>query len=1031
MEPNLASAEGSQRTGQTAVAGVAALLMRYTDRTALTIGLRSDDGGPEVPVALELAGELSFAEVVGQVQTALANAGAPPRTNGAELDALVETKSATGEPRVLVRTNGSMHEPDASDPIHGHLRTLLAAATATPHAEITALPMLTEREREQLLTDWNQTRADFPQACLHELIAAQAARTPDAIAIRYDDEELTYAELDARANQLAHHLKGLGVGPEVLVGICVDRSPRMVVGLLGIHKAGGGYVPIDPAYPVDRQAFMLESSQAPVVITEQHLRDSVPAGDAKLVCIDSEWDTIARQASSAPQTASNPRQLAYVIYTSGSTGKPKGVQIEHRALINFLTTMQQTPGLKPDDVLVAVTTLSFDIAGLELYLPLITGAQVVICPATTTSDPRGLGMLLERSGATIMQATPTTWRMLVDAGWTPVGGHLKGLCGGEPLPVSLADSLLGVGVELWNMYGPTETTIWSTCCQIETHGKTLTIGRPIANTTIYVLDPKMAPVPVGVAGELWIGGDGLARGYRGRDDLTAERFVPDPFDDAPGARIYRTGDLVRYRPDGDIEFLGRIDNQVKVRGFRIELGEIETVLANHEAVGSAVVVARGEGAEAELAAYVITRGIPVSSGSLRRYLTSKLPAYMVPSTVTALAEFPLTPNGKIDRKALPEPSRERAEERELVAPRTDLERRLTTIWERELGISPIGVTDDFFDLGVTSLMAATLFAAIEHELGNALPLGAIFQASTIEALANLLGASDANSSRWTSLVPIQPTGTKPPIFCIHGGAGTILHLAPLARKLGPDQPFYGLQSRGLYGGTAPIHTVQDMATHYLKEMREVWPSGPWYLAGYCFGSLVAFELAHRLQALGEDVRMVAVFNGPSPTWIKQWGWYGNQPSIRAKLAAEAKEREATADAPPPPPPRQSFGRRLTKAVRDPKRFVTGAKWYLREPRMRIGLALGRPVPEEMRELYFFGLHARAEHAYDPAPYRGEMIIFYGMGLYEDPSLGWEGLADSLEIVGVPGNHANNRHAMMEPAVDYTAERLEAYLERVA
>ena len=335
----------------------------------------------------------------------------------------------------------------------------------------------------------------------------------------------------------------------------------------------------------------------------------------------------------------------------------------------------------------------------------------------------------------------------------------------------------------------------------------------------------MNPVPVGVAGELWIGGDGVARGYRGRPDLTDERFIADPFAASAGARMYRTGDLARYRDDGNLEYLGRIDHQVKVRGFRIELGEIETVLASHVAVASAVVMARGSEGEAELAAYVILRGVPISANTLRQFLGQKLPGYMVPSTVTALESFPLTPNGKIDRKALPEPSRERSAELELVAPRTPLEKQLAGIWERELGISPIGVTDNFFDLGVTSIVAASLFAAIEHALGDDLPLGGIFRAPTIEALARLLESGESKS-RWTSLVPIQPAGSQPPIFCVHGGGGTILHLAPLARALGEDQPFYGLQSRGLYGGVVPPSSVEDMATHYMSEMRQVHPGGP-------------------------------------------------------------------------------------------------------------------------------------------------------------------------------------------------------------
>ena len=540
----------------------------------------------------------------------------------------------------------------------------------------------------------------------------------------------------------------------------------------------------------------------------------------------------------------------------------------------------------------------------------------------------------------------------------------------------------------------------------------------------------MQPVPVGVAGELCIGGDGLARGYRGRPDLTEERFVPDPFDGHAGARIYRTGDLARYRADGAVEFLGRIDHQVKVRGFRIELGEIETVLARHPGIVEAVVVARGSDAEAELAAYVTARDEAAPAHELRAYLSETLPAYMVPATVTTLEAFPLTPNGKVDRKALPEPVRERSSEHELIAPRTDMERRLVSTWERELDIHPIGVTDNFFDLGVSSIVAATLFAAIERDLGDSLPLGAIFRAPTIEALAKLIEAG-ADSSRWTSLVPIQPLGSRPPIFCVHGGAGTILHLHRLARRLGAEQPFYGLQSSGLYGGSAPIKTVQEMASHYISEMRQVHPGGPWLLAGYCFGSNVAFEIAQQLVAAGENIQLLAMFNGPSSLWVKTWGYYGNQPNWRAKHSLEpmpskevrrARRRKRRLQAP------FKMIARVPRAIIQPRRIVNSFWWHTRKPRTQLLLWLGRPVPERDREEFFFDLHSDAEQSYVPTPYAGELLVFYGEGLYEDSTLGWESLGTVISHA-VPGEHDNNRQVMQEPAVGFVAERLQEYLER--
>jgi amino acid adenylation domain-containing protein len=470
---------------------------------------------------------------------------------------------------------------------------------------MTSAPLLSAAEREQIVVEWNDTARLYPETGLAELVGAQVAETPDSPAVCFGGAVLTYAELDRRAGRLAGHLVALGVRPGVLVGVYLKRSADLVVALLAVARAGGAYVPLDPDFPAPRIAFMLADCGPPVIVTESALLVSLPPHDAAVVCLDGGWE----DGPTAPiPSAAGPDDLAYVIYTSGSTGRPKGVEIPTRALVNFLTAMAERPGLRPGDVLVAVTTLSFDIAGLELWLPLVTGAQVAIAPTEAAADPRRLMALLDEAGATVMQATPATWRMLVEAGWSGRGG-LRMLCGGEALPVALADQLLDRGDELWNLYGPTETTIWSTALRVTTRGQPLSIGRPIANTQLYILDPRGEPVSVGVAGELHIGGAGLARGYRNRPELTAERFVPHPFPPTPGARVYKTGDLARWRPDGTVDFLGRLDDQVKVRGFRIESGEVEAALEAHPAVGSAVVVAREEApGDSRLVAYVVPAG---------------------------------------------------------------------------------------------------------------------------------------------------------------------------------------------------------------------------------------------------------------------------------------------------------------------------------------------------------------------------------------------------------------------------------------
>lgn len=476
-----------------------------------------------------------------------------------------------------------------------HLQTVLEELVVDPERKLSEISVIGSEEKQQLLFDWNQTRTEYEKdVCVHQLIERQATLRPTAVAATFQDRQLSYSDLNARANQVARYLHSLGVGPESLVGLCTERSLEMLVGVLGILKAGGAYVPLDPTFPSERLAFMIEDSELTVLLTQESLLGELPSTRAKIVVLDAEWDRIRQNSSENFADAVSADNLAYVIYTSGSTGKSKGVEVRHRALTNFLFSVQKEPGLGPDDVLLAVTTLSFDIAGLEIYLPLISGARVVIVDSEVAADGMQLKQRIADYAATVMQATPATWQMLITAGWEGQPG-LKVLCGGEALSRELANELLARGVTLWNMYGPTETTIWSTTCRIKAVGDSpITIGRPMANTQVYLLDEYQRPVAIGVAGELHIGGDGLARGYLNRPQLTAEKFIPNPFSDDPDARLYKTGDLARYLANGEIECLGRIDYQVKIRGFRIELGEIESVLRQHAGVRESVVVAREE-----------------------------------------------------------------------------------------------------------------------------------------------------------------------------------------------------------------------------------------------------------------------------------------------------------------------------------------------------------------------------------------------------------------------------------------------------
>jgi amino acid adenylation domain-containing protein len=614
----------------------------------------------------------------------------------------------------------------------GHWHTLLDGIVADPSCRASDLPLLTEDESRELAV-WNATDADYPRrSCVHELIAAQASRAPDAVAAGFGDELLAYGDLEQRANRVAHRLVASRASGTV-VAICAERSLDMLVGMLGILKAGAAYLPLDPHHPHDRLAFVLEDSGASVLLTQRALLPSLPPHRAEVICLD---DSFVGQPSTAPAVPVTADDLAYVLYTSGSTGRPKGVCVHHRAVVNLLTSMARLPGMSAADTIVAITTYAFDIAAVELWLPLITGARTVIASQEVASDGRRLAALIARSSATVMQATPATWQMLLDSGWSG-GPELVALCGGEALPPRLADALLDRTAALWNMYGPTETTVWSTVAPVQ-RGAGITIGRPIANTTAHIVDRRLHPVPAGVTGELLIGGDGVARGYLNRPELTAERFVADPFSADPGARLYRTGDLARHRPDGSIEYFGRVDDQVKIRGHRVECGDVEAVLGDHPAVAEAVVVAREDegGHEQRLVAYIVPIGGGAPGlGELRAHLGRRLPDYMVPSAFMTLQAFPLTPNGKVDRRALPAPEEGRlGAEAAYVAPRTDVEATLAAIWAQLLHVEQVGMEDNFFELGGDSMVAIRVIARA-NQAGLQLSPAQLFEHQTVAGLA--------------------------------------------------------------------------------------------------------------------------------------------------------------------------------------------------------------------------------------------------------------------------------------------------------
>ncbi|MCH7625550.1 MAG: amino acid adenylation domain-containing protein, partial [Chloroflexi bacterium] len=575
-------------------------------------------------------------------------------SRGTPFDLTLSVAETEGRLTTSVTYNTDLFDSLTIDRMLDQYRVLLQGIAAEPTLRISRLPLLTKEERRKIVEEWNDTRVDYPsEALVHRLFEAQVESNPDAAAVEFAEARMTYRELDRRANKLAHHLRKLGVRSEVLVGVNLERSLDMVVAMLGILKAGGAYLPLDPAYPAERLEFMLRDANVRFVLTHSNLCEALPDTVDHVVCVDVDSRDIGNESDANPSSMVGAENLAYVIYTSGSTGRPKGVQVTHRALANCLKFFAEEPGISKTDTLLAVTTLSFDIATLELLLPLTVGARVVIVGREEASDGAGLADRLATSHATIMQATPATWRLLLQAGWRG-DSSLKVLCGGDALPRDLADGLLATGAMVWNLYGPTETTIWSAIQRVEPGEGPVPIGRPIANTRMHILDANLQPVPVGVSGHIYIGGHGLARGYLGWPELTDERFISDPLGADSASRLYMTGDLGKYLADGSIQYLGRTDNQVKLRGFRIELGEIESVLGQNASVGEAVVCVREYGSEDHrLVAYVVPAdGSAFSESELRDHLRRKLPDYMVPADFVLLDALPLTPNGKVDRKAL-------------------------------------------------------------------------------------------------------------------------------------------------------------------------------------------------------------------------------------------------------------------------------------------------------------------------------------------------------------------------------------------
>ncbi len=916
----------------------------------------------------------------------------------------------------------------------GHLRMVLEAVTSAPDRPLSTISLLTPPERLQLLVEWNSTSAGYPlDASIAQLFEQQVARTPTTPALLFDHNRfLSYDDLNRRANQLAHLLQERGVRPGTFIGVCLERSPEAVVSYLAILKIGAAFVPLDPDFPPERLAYMLSDARPDLVLTLLRHVPVLSAGQ-DFLCLDRDAVQIDQQsvANMSPVAA----DLLYLIYTSGSTGRPKGVLGRQRAMISRLYWTWQSFPYVPGEICCLKTSLNFVDSIAELFAPLLRGIPAAICTDEQLHDPAQLVALLAHYKVTQWILVPSLLEALLDAvpDLAQQLPHLRlWVSSGEALPLALARRFhrLMPRARLLNLYGMSEAgpdvTVYETA-NLRDHDLTVPIGRPLANVVTYIVDPHGNPLPIGVMGELLVGGVGLAQGYHNQPQLTADRFIPDPF--STGDVLYRTGDLARYRQDGVIEYLGRRDHQVKVRGHRIELGEIEETLLRHPHVRSAAVIAPGEDADRRLLAFVSTDVARllqprITAAELRRFLQALLPNFMLP-TITILDALPLAPNGKVDRRALAALTTSESGPLDAYsAPQTAAERQLAAIWAGILGRPQIGRHDNFFELGGHSLLALRLMAQIQAEMGQNLPLIALFRAPTVAELAQYL-TQDSSPGDWSSLEPLQPLGDRPPFFCVHGVTGDILWFTDLAALLAPyGQPFYGLQARGLDGRQPPFDTLEAMAAYYLEAIQALQSQGPYYLGGASFGGMVAYEMAQQLRSRGLRVARLVMFDytpgdsRPQPLWQPRIAlrflqnlphWFFDMTTLSpAQITARARRKVRLG---------------YQAAVRD----IAGSNGE-NTPAAGDILDYASQLPEERQRL--IETHLRAIRHYTPQPYPGRITYFRAQSrplLRPDhPESGWRELAlAGLDTIIIPGSHEG---IFKHPHVRRLAEHLAAQLQ---
>lgn len=774
--------------------------------------------------------------------------------------------NASGSEQKLVLEwsyNTQLFEAETIRSIHEQFEQLLAYIIASPTVRLGDIPVGRSQPVHQPDMPWNNTQVDFPaEKSLHVLFSETARAFPDNTAVRFGNSTLTYRALNEKASQFAYLLIEQGVKPGQRIGMAVERSLELMVTMLAILKTGAAYVPLDPLHPTDRLAFILDDSDCQVLIVSRSQQGRFTSPQRELV-IETIWPTLANYPTADPPVPSSGDDLMYVLYTSGTTGRPKGVQTRQKGVVNVLLSVQKKPGLLPTDKTIALATVTFDLATVEIYTPLLAGAELILVDNATSRNGEQLADLVTTQGVTFIQATPATLRMLWEAGWRGSKKLVVISCA-EALPMDLARKLMETCRSLWNFYGPTETTIYATGIQILPTDEFITIGRPIDNTQVYILDEQLRALPPGKAGEIGIAGAGLAKGYLNQAELTAEKFIDFPLADGKSVRLYRTGDLGRCDASGAIHYLGRIDQQVKIRGHRIEVAEIEHHLLKQAGVKNAVVIAREDTpGDQRLVAYIVP-GQYISDqeaqiGLWRQGIRQMLPDYMLPNNFVLLEALPVTANGKTDKKALPQPGTRVQTQPPAALPQSKAEQVLATIWTDVFNLDTIDIDENFFDIGGHSLNAVQVMTRLEKVTGRRLPLSTLFEFPTIRKLAQLVEESQKPATS-KSLVPIKPQGSKVPVYIIHGIGLNLLTFSGLIANTDPDQPIYGLQAKGLDGTEEPFDKMEAIAAHYITEILEHNPTGPYAIAGYSFGGYVAYEMAQQLTAMGKEIKMLAMFD---------------------------------------------------------------------------------------------------------------------------------------------------------------------------